>query len=1060
MSGPNEELTQALAGRYDIERELGRGGMAIVYLARDSRHPRHVAVKVLRPELASALGGERFVREIDVASRLTHPHILPLIDSGAAAGVLYYVMPYVAGETLRQRLERERQLPIDEALSIARQVASALDYAHSEGVVHRDIKPENILLVGSDVLVADFGLARALDSAASTPLTESGVAVGTPAYMSPEQAAGERHVDHRSDVYSLACTLFEMIAGVPPFRGATAQALIAHHVSTPAPSLCRERSTCPELVDAAVQRGLAKAPADRFRTAGDLVRAAEGHSTTSGDALSASRRPRRAWLRGRKWSHIAAALGAVILAAAATAWAFHRASASSENDLVAVLPFRVSASDPAVESLHLRVGMMDLLVDKFPRAVSVSLALDAWKRAGGRDDVDLSPDQNLGVARTLHAGKLVVGSVLRTPQGIKMTARLVDVINGAERATASAEGPTTSYPALVDTVANALLTQQAGEGQHLYLLQRLPTQAVSAYVSGKASFRAGKYDEALMYFERALDSSRVSSGESDFGLAALGLVAASNYQAIRTETGERGLRVAWASRDQFNERDRVFLDAAAGPRYPAVSTRLTQIQAWDHALTVVPDEPEAYYQFGDQLLQFGEYVQWDDALGLARKSFEEALKRDSNFMPAVQRLAELSMMDGNLPVAEQLLHRLPPGDSSTDRAGFLYWRLALAHKDDRELADVRRRLTGFGQESAREIWFVSQLMGNDVDDAARALEVLRSRATRRDDRATVAAGEYLLAMNQGRPRKGVADLRRSIPEDEIYFSPLVQGQIIRDALFGEGDGAAAVDAYNQLSAAIRSAQANPSPTPIDLAAEYVQRCALEEWRVGHGNADSAASTVRRLRAIVPIIQPQRFGGTNTPVVGAEPVCPAAIEAWAAVIQRRPDAGALLDRLDTTMAHLPLEADGTVGNVLVSRLRLALGDTAAALRALRRRSYSLSSLFYLAVSLRDEGRLAAATGDRKGAIRAYTHYLALRSAPEPSLRREADEVRATLGGLQVIAQGTSGETLAVCAEALGTTSESSRGHRGGANAVTHKEEDRCRPKGNQNDAVHGSDALRH
>ncbi|MFL5613408.1 MAG: protein kinase domain-containing protein [Gemmatimonadaceae bacterium] len=1060
MNGSNEELTRALAGRYEIERELGRGGMAIVYLARDSRHPRHVAVKVLRPELASALGGERFVREIDVASRLTHPHILPLIDSGAAAGDLYYVMPFVSGETLRQRLERERQLPIDEALSIARQVASALDYAHSEGVIHRDIKPENILLVGGEVLVADFGLARALDSAASTPLTESGVAVGTPAYMSPEQATGERHVDHRSDVYSLACTLFEMIAGVPPFRGATAQALIAHHVSSPAPSLCRERSTCPELVDAAVQRGLAKAPADRFRTAGDLVRAAEDHSTTSGEALTVSRRQPRLRLDRRKWPHVLGGVGAAALAIAATTWAFKRASAGSENDLVAVLPFRVSANDPAVESLHLRVGMMDLLVDKFPRAVSVSLVMDAWQRAGGHDELDLSPDQNLSVARTLHAGKLVVGSVLRTPQGIKMTARLVDVANGAERAAASAEGPTTSYPALVDTVANVLLTQQAGEAQHLYLLQRLPTPAVSAYVSGKASFRAGKYDEAVAYFERALDSSRVANGESDFGLAALGLVASSNYQAIRTETGERGLRVAWASRDQFNEKDRVFLEAAAGPKYPLVSTRLSQIQAWDHALNVIPDEPQAYYQFGDQLLQFGEYVEWDDALGLARKSFEEALKRDSTFIPAVQRLAELSMMNGNVAVAEQLVRRLPPGDSASDRAGFLYWRLALAHNEARELADVRRRLPGFSSESAREIWFVSQLMGVAVNDAESALDLLRSRATRREDRATVAAGEYLLAMNEGRPQKALTELRRSIPEDEAYFTPLVQGQVIRDGLFGSGDGAAAVDAVNEITAAIRAAESNPSPTPIDMAAEYVQRCALEEWRLGHGNADSAAGTARRLRAILPVIQAQRFGGTNTPVVGAEPVCPAAIDAWAATIQKRPEARALVDRFDTTMAHLPLEADGTIGNVLAARLRLATGDTAAALRALRRRSYSLSSLFYLAVSLREEGRLAAATGDRKGAIRAYTHYLVLRVAPEPPLRHEADDVRAALGRLQVIAQAKKEESLAVCAAGLSSPSGNPRRQHGAAKATAHKEEERCWPRGYQNDVVHGSDALRH
>ncbi|HKW48732.1 MAG TPA: serine/threonine-protein kinase, partial [Gemmatimonadaceae bacterium] len=454
MIGPNEELVRALAGRYEIERELGRGGMAVVYLARDIRHRRYVAVKVLRPELSSALGAERFIREIDVAGRLTHPHILPLIDSGEAAGTLYYVMPYVAGESLRQKLERERQLPIDEALSIARQIASAIDYAHSEGVVHRDIKPENILLVAGEVLVADFGLARALDTAASTPLTESGIAVGTPTYMSPEQATGDSAVDGRSDIYSLACTLFEMIAGVPPFRGATLQALITHHVTTPPPSLCRERQSCPQQLDAAVQRGLAKAPADRFRTAGDMVRAAEGHvsgrnEVAIGTAFRATRQfsPKRV---------VAVASVAVAIIAAIVAMSvFSHRSASADNDLVAVLPFRVTANDSSVADL--REGMMELLHDRLPRAVSVAAVRNAWKNAGGRADSDLSQEQNLKVALSLRAGELVLGSVLRTPQGIKMTARLLEASSGAQRAAASAEGRASSYPALVDTIANELL---------------------------------------------------------------------------------------------------------------------------------------------------------------------------------------------------------------------------------------------------------------------------------------------------------------------------------------------------------------------------------------------------------------------------------------------------------------------------------------------------------------------------------------------------------------------------------------------------------------------------
>ncbi len=294
MVGLHEQIETALSGGYQIERELGRGGMAIVYLARDLKHSRRVAVKVLRPELATSLGAERFLREINVAAGLSHPNIVPLYDSGEADDLLYYVMPYVEGESLRDRLERERQLPIDEAIGIARQVASALDCAHAKGVVHRDIKPENILLRGGQVLVADFGLARALYTASSSRLTGSGMAVGTPAYMSPEQASGDSHVDGRTDVYGLACVLFEMIAGVPPFRGATAQAVIAHHVATAPPSLCGERRSCPQALDAAVRRAMAKVPADRFRTAGEFLRAGERASLSEPERAYASFRSK--WL--------------------------------------------------------------------------------------------------------------------------------------------------------------------------------------------------------------------------------------------------------------------------------------------------------------------------------------------------------------------------------------------------------------------------------------------------------------------------------------------------------------------------------------------------------------------------------------------------------------------------------------------------------------------------------------------------------------------------------------------------------------------------------------------
>jgi TolB-like protein/Flp pilus assembly protein TadD len=286
MADLRSELAAALADRYTIERELGRGGMATVFLAQDLRHDRPVALKVLHPELASSLGPERFLREIKLAARLQHPHILTVYDSGDAGGHLWFTMPFIEGESLRDRLRREHQLPVADAVRLTREAALALDFAHRHGTVHRDIKPENILLVDGQALVADFGIARALDAGGDTRLTETGMSVGTPAYMSPEQAAGDKNLDARTDIYSLATVLYEMLAGETPFTAPTAQASLARRLmETPRP-LRQLRDTVPDSVAQAVTKALARAPADRFVTAAEFARALEQESPPEGSGMT------------------------------------------------------------------------------------------------------------------------------------------------------------------------------------------------------------------------------------------------------------------------------------------------------------------------------------------------------------------------------------------------------------------------------------------------------------------------------------------------------------------------------------------------------------------------------------------------------------------------------------------------------------------------------------------------------------------------------------------------------------------------------------------------------
>ncbi|MGH7711264.1 MAG: protein kinase domain-containing protein, partial [Gemmatimonadaceae bacterium] len=273
-AAPFERLSAALSGRYRLEREVGAGGMATVYLAEDVRHHRRVAIKVLKPELSEALGAERFLKEIAVTANLQHTHILQLFDSGevppkpegSQTSYLYYVMPYIEGESLRQRIDREKQLPLDTAIDLTRQLAGALDYAHRQGVVHRDIKPENILIKDGQALVTDFGIALAVSQVGGSRLTQTGLSIGSAQYMSPEQATGERDIDARSDVYSLACVLYEMLSGDPPFGGSTAQAIVARKLTGSVPSLRPVRDTVSQSLDGVIAKALARVPADRHPT--------------------------------------------------------------------------------------------------------------------------------------------------------------------------------------------------------------------------------------------------------------------------------------------------------------------------------------------------------------------------------------------------------------------------------------------------------------------------------------------------------------------------------------------------------------------------------------------------------------------------------------------------------------------------------------------------------------------------------------------------------------------------------------------------------------------------
>jgi serine/threonine-protein kinase len=348
MSSTADRFVAALADRYRVERELGQGGMATVYLAEDVRHRRKVALKVLHPELSAVLGPERFLKEIELTASLQHPHILPLFDSGSSDGRLFYVMPFVEGETLRGRLERERQLPIAEALQIAREVADALQYAHERGVVHRDIKPENILLQGGHALVADFGIALAVQQAGGQRMTQTGLSLGTPQYMAPEQAMGDRSVDARADIYALGAVTYEMLAGEPPFTGPTAQAIVAKVITEKPLPLSRARDSVPPHVDAAIAQALSKLPADRPSSARELAAALQNPAFTWGMPAPAASSAAAAGRGAVSGLSRAALVGGAVLAAlgvAAGIWSWRQGRAAEPRRLVALM-LEVPSANP------------------------------------------------------------------------------------------------------------------------------------------------------------------------------------------------------------------------------------------------------------------------------------------------------------------------------------------------------------------------------------------------------------------------------------------------------------------------------------------------------------------------------------------------------------------------------------------------------------------------------------------------------------------------------------------------------------------------------------------
>ncbi len=991
-AGLRERLEQALEGSYAIKRELGGGGMSRVFVAQDTTLGRSVAVKVLPQEMAIDISAERFRREIQLAAQLQHPHIVPLLSAGEADGLLYYTMPFVQGESLRALLDRGGQLPMGTALRLLREVADALAYAHGRGVVHRDIKPENVLLTTNHAVVADFGIAKALTaSTREGTLTYTGLALGTPAYMAPEQAAGESRIDHRADLYALGVLAYELITGRPPFYGLSQHQILAAHATRMPEPVSAHRPATPPTLESLIMRLLAKNPADRPESAAEVLAALEAIAVPTGIDAGPPRRP----LALRPVGIVAAGLLLILVAATALAWSRRGGEpAPLDPQLMVIAPFRVSG-DP--ELAYLREGMLDLLAAKFtgeggPRASDPRTVLSAWQRRLPPAAADPSQAEALAMARELGGSQLLLGSVVGASGRVTLTASLLDSPSGRARENATVDGPVDSLGALVDRLAALLLTRGAGESERLGgSLGSIALPVLRPYLDGRAAYRQGRYQEAARAFETALRR------DTTFVHAALELRQAANWASVTDQQLMND--VLSRERHRLDRRDRAYLDAIWGRDLRRAVPISQQIAAWQVVVQHAPDRSELWYELGDMYFHFGKLTGMSDWRARARGAFSRSIELDSSFVAPLAHLLELTMLEEEDDQTREIWRLYRTRVSEADLTDLLRWRVAVALSDTVALRQVRSRIGQMSIGTLVRIAGGMMLDGVGLHDGPAVIQALRDRANPEAPISSVTPMAYFYYANAGQlgsARRLTAETGHTLPswadlpEVSSLFLQVPAAALpswrIFDALYWDGD---AEDARRALPAVERTAFAALQDT--SALASFWTACALAHWRAHHGDAASAGQLVDIMRGASQMPRARAEGGDLN-------VCPLTVEALIEHARGTSD-GEALARLEAVLREGSVLAQEA--NLVAARLHEARGDIAAALRAVRRRPYHWRiGPAYLSTYLREEGRLASLAGDRDGAMRAYRHYLALRADADPELKSDVEAVRHELARLEV------------------------------------------------------------
>ena len=744
MTAVDSRLTDALRDRYLIERELGQGGMATVYLAQDLKHDRKVAIKVLRPELGASLGPERFLQEIRLAAKLQHPHIVGLLDSGViAAGpgsevLSYYVMPFVEGETLRERLARTGPLAVPEVVRLTGEIADALAKAHKVGIVHRDIKPENILLADGHALVMDFGIAKAVsDATGRQGLTSAGLSLGTPAYMAPEQVAADPRIDHRADLYTLGLVAYEMLVGGSPYAATTPQQQMAAHLTQAPPPIHLKRPDCPPALAALVMRCLSKNPDERWQSAEDVLTRLGAVETTNPHRVSW-------WTRRR----VAVLVGAVVLLVAVTLGVRRLAGPPRDlasTNVLAVLPFTVRGS-PTLE--YLGEGLVALLSASLDGAAGIrSVNPHALLGFVGPGRSAISLERARGVAEHFQAGLFVVGDVLEVQGKLRLSASLFDRTQGDRPlAEATVDGESGDVLALVDLLATRLAAARSAEGgARLTRTAAVTTSslpALKAYLAGEQAYRAGQYAAAVSAFQEA------AAADTTFALAFYRLSGAQERLAWADES-RRSAELAFRHSSRLSVHDRRFLEAVLAMRRGRSGDAERQFRA---IVQAYPDDSEAWYQLGE-LVFHGNPLR-GVSMTAAREPFSRALFFDPGDLGALYHLVRIAARNGSRSELDSLAARFyqlsPAGDRTLELRALQAYTTHDSAGADSVVAEFGRAPDGILPLAA---WSVA-VFARNIAGAERIARLLTQPGRPRDVRAQ---GHILLAhLELARGRRSAA----------------------------------------------------------------------------------------------------------------------------------------------------------------------------------------------------------------------------------------------------------------------------------------------------------------